>query len=91
MTLQMLSVLIVLVFASYGFAIGVQMLRGKYLNFKPFSCIACLSFWFSLVWLLIIGRNIFDSATYALAVTCITYFMSLIDSKLRSNTNTLES
>jgi hypothetical protein len=39
-----------MILGAYGFSTAVQILRGNYLNFKPFNCRFCLSYWYSLIY-----------------------------------------
>jgi len=64
--------LIVLGISAYGFYHAVNVLRGGKLNFKPFNCAICLSFWYSLIVILLIDfrlTNIIVMSLFAVGVT----------------------
>jgi len=60
--------MLILLFAAYGFATAVQLSRGPYLNFKPFNCKFCLSFWFSLfvIFVFYTTGTLRDAAIYSI-------------------------
>lgn len=41
--------LLIIAISGYGFYHTVQVLRGNKLNFKPFNCAICLSFWYGII------------------------------------------
>jgi len=77
-----IKVFIIIVLSSYGFAVGVQIIRGKYLNFKPLNCKTCISFWFALACFLLLKTPIVSAIVSAFAVACICYFLSIIEAKI---------
>lgn len=77
----MINILIISL-AAYGFATSVQMLRGTYLNFKPFNCKFCMSFWSSLIYLYFLNFTINQIILYPFFVACIANFLKLIEDKI---------
>lgn len=82
----MIDILLIIPLAAYGFGIAIQMLRGKYLNFKPFDCKFCLSFWFSSIvylYMVLFGIDKYTNVfIYGLFVACIANFLKLIEDKI---------
>lgn len=68
--------------SAYGFSVVVQMLRGVYLEYKPFNCKICLSFWYALVVFLNFGNNLLKSTFLAFAVVCIIYGMKMVEDRI---------
>ena len=76
--------LFVLTIASFAFATAVQMTRGKYLNFKPFSCKFCLSFWFAFISLLCVAHTVAFAFINGLFVAGAVHFIKIIEDKFLS-------
>lgn len=74
--------IVLLSFAAYAFYTAVQMIRGEYLNFKPFNCKLCLSYWFTLAYIIIFDFTIMNIILIPLAVSGIVYFIGLIEDRL---------
>lgn len=75
-----------MIFAAYAFSLAFQMIRGNYLNFKPFNCRFCMSFWFAFIVNFIINHSIQNSVEIsflsALAIAGVCNFLKLIEEKL---------
>lgn len=71
-----------LTLSAYGFHTAVQMLRGEYLNWKPFNCKLCLSFWFALFYVLIFKLSIANLLIIPLGVAGFVYLIGLIEDRL---------
>lgn len=79
----MLEKFLIVPLAAYGFGIAIQMLRGRYLNFKPFNCRACLGAWSSFaIYVLFDKCTYFDYFVYSLFVFCLANFLKLIEDKI---------
>lgn len=82
----MIDILLIIPLAAYGFGTAIQMLRGTWLNIKPFNCKGCLSFWFSIfiyVYMSTLGIDKYTNAfVYGLFVYCIASFLKLIEDKM---------
>ena len=74
--------LIIIPLSAYSFATAVQMSRGVYLNFKPFNCKFCLSFWFSLFAYIILGTSVIYSILCAFYVAFVAHFLKILEDKL---------
>ena len=77
-----LEFVIILALAGYGFATAVQMLRQDKLNFKPFNCYFCLSYWFSFLYILLFSFKINTIIIVPFAIACLSIFLKLIEDKL---------
>lgn len=73
---------IIVTLAAYGFYTAVQMLRGKYLNFKPFNCKLCLSFYFTILYIAIFSFTLPKIAILPFAVSGTVYFIGIIENRL---------
>jgi hypothetical protein len=78
----MLTEIIIFAFASYAFANAVQMIRGTHLNFKPFSCRFCLSWWFSFIYFLFFTLNFIKAVIMGLSVSGIVYLITQIEDRI---------
>ena len=82
----MIDILLIIPLAAYCFGTVIQMLRGNYLNFKPFNCKSCTSFWFSssmYLYMILFGIDKYTNVfIYGLFVFCIANFLKLIEDKI---------
>jgi len=77
--------LVILGISAYGFYHTIQILRGGRLNFKPFNCAVCLSFWYTLIVVMLSWyklTSILVATMFAVAITDI--IKSVIDSIWRN-------
>lgn len=71
--------------AGYALYHAIQMLRGRKLNFKPFNCCLCITFWLALFYILLVNYpfiNIIHTIIFPLSVSGISYFIKIIEDKL---------
>lgn len=79
----MLINFIVYVFAAYGFAVAVQIIRGHRLNIKPFNCRPCLSWWFILMIVIFLKPITIENLIVTpLAVAGCVYLLTQIEERL---------
>lgn len=74
--------LIILILSAYGFYTAIQMLRGNFLNFKPFNCNVCLAFWFTFCYIVVFDLIIVKLVIYPFAVSGGVYLLKLIEDRL---------
>ena len=68
--------------ASFSFATAIQMLRGNFINFKPFNCKFCLSFWFStIVFFYNNPYDVIQNIVLSFAVSGVCYIIKLIEDR----------
>jgi len=75
--------LLVVAVSSYGFAVAVQTLRGRHLEFKPFSCRLCLSWWFSFLYVLFTAKDLVSAVLYGFFSVFVSYMVGLLEPKVR--------
>jgi hypothetical protein len=75
-------------FAAYAFATGIQMVRGKYWNFKPINCRMCMSFWATFIFLILFTKQmplldfIINLIITPLAVSGAVFLLTQIEERL---------
>lgn len=79
--LDVLIRLLILAISSYGFASAVIAIKGRYLDFKPFNCKFCLSFWFSLAVSLSYGFTLLDSIVASFFTASVSVFLKILEEK----------
>lgn len=77
----MLSVydLIVLSISAFGFYHAIQVLRSSKLNFKPFNCKICLSFWYAIGSIVAYNFYIVKVIVISLFITGIVHIIGFIE------------
>lgn len=80
--LNFLELITVLGLAGYGFGTAFQMIRKDKLNFKPFNCIFCLTYWFAFLYILIFHCKIKLIILAPFGASAIAGFLKLIEDRL---------
>jgi len=72
----------IITLAVYGFYTAVQMLRGNHLNFKPFNCKLCISFWVTILYVAVFSFTLSKIVILPFAVSGAVYLIGIIEDRL---------